>query len=427
MKPQNLEERLVWYTIIYTYGFSFLGIQYAWVPGIAYFLTFCLCKKLWKQTENTPPEEKIIIPASVWVWIGAMLIMEFSLIMAHIDFDLGMGKIINTTVNTWAREWALMALFPLIGCLNIRPQLLYRAACILCLQSLVLAIICYLCFLFHIPSISYVSPLGALFRGNSNRYTMTLFEVGETDQFRLQLFTNFPPNLGLVGNIYFFVALLEHNKKWRWIGIIGAAAMVIFSGSRMPIVCLFIVPIVTWALTNFTWPVQIATGLVSFLAGIYASVLIEFIDTAWDVGIKGYRSGSERVRSQLKKIALERWTEAPLWGHGVVAERGPKTTEGMPIGSHEQWSDLLYIRGMVGFIAFLFVMLWSILDLVIKSQKSKLAKAALGIYLVLWVSTFGADIEGAAYLDWPGLILTGMAFKEKAPTFIATHKNQALS
>ena len=107
-----------------------------------------------------------------------------------------------------------------------------------------------------------------------------------------------------------------------------------------------------------------------------------------------------------------------------MAERGPKYTEHMPIGSHNQWPDLLYIRGIVGFTAILAVMLWSTTVLVIKAQKSSVARTALTIYIAFWISTLAIDIEAVAYLYWPGLIVTGMAFQEKpsaAPNFVKNY------
>lgn len=425
IKPQNLEEQLVWYTIVGTYGFYLLGAQFVWIPAIAYFLGFRVFKKLWDQTEDTPTEEKVFIPVSVWLWIIAMLIMEVALIAAHIDFDLGWSKMIFTTVNSWARTWALMALFPLIGCLNIRPQIIYRAACILCLQSLVVTIICYILNFANIPDPVYISPL-SVFKGPSSNYMVDLFvlggDAGEDRQFRLQLFTNFANTLGIVGNVYFFLTTQESNKKWRRIGMIGAVAMVVGSGSRSTIFSLAIAPLLTWVFTNFTWPIQIAAGVTSLITGMIAPELINFLDTTWNRAIKGYRGSSALIRKRLEEVALNRWTEAPIWGHGFVAEKGPKYTEHMPIGSHNQWPDLLYVRGMVGFTAFLVVMLWSTADLIIKAQKSAIAKTALSIYLVFWISTLAVDIEACAYLYWPGLILTGIAFNQKTSTVLSPIK-----
>lgn len=69
LKPQNLEEKLVWYSIIGTYGINFLGALYVWIPLLAWFLVGRLGIKLWQQTEDSPPQEKITIPLSIWVWV----------------------------------------------------------------------------------------------------------------------------------------------------------------------------------------------------------------------------------------------------------------------------------------------------------------------------------------------------------------------
>jgi len=427
MKPQNFEEKLVWYYIIATYGWYFLGVQYILGPALAWFLTLYLCKKLWNQTENTPPEEKITIPYATWIWIVSMLIMGFAVIMAHIDWDLGVTKLIGSTL-TWARSWALMALFPLIGCLNIRPQLLYRAICILCLQSLAFILVCYLLYGLGLSDIEYLTPWWFIFRNDPRPYTVGLFDIDldNFSQLRLNLFAPYANTLGLVGNVFFFLARQESDKKWRLIGMIGAAAMVVSSVSRMTTFCLVIVPVLTWILTNFTWPLQVAAGIVSLLTGMFTPLLIDFVETTWSQAINGYRASSKVVRDRLKQIALDSWKDAPIWGHGVTAQRGPKVTEFMPIGSHEQWSDLLFLKGIVGFTAFLVPLLWTFGALLIKAQESTTAKVGLSIFLLLLICTFAADIEAGAYLYWPGLVLTGIAFKEKASASINTNKKYVL-
>ncbi len=426
IRPQNFEEKLVWYTVIGTYGLYLLGAQLIWVPALAWFLGLYLCKKLWDQTEDTPNEKRITIPAVTWVWVVSMLVMEFALIMAHLDWDLGVDRLIRSTL-VWGRSWALMALLPLAGCLNIRPQLIYRAACILCIQSFVIILICYTLYLLHIPSFSYVSPLRLLVGGSPYDFSVGLFGVDPDNnhQFRLNLFTPFYNTLGITGALYFCLVCQESDKKLRWISMFTAATMVFGSASRLTMFCIVVVPVLNWILTNFTWPLQIATGIVSFFGGLFASPIIDFAENSWDLSIKRYRVGSERIRSKLKQIALERWPEAPIWGHGAGQEHGPKSTEGIPIGTHNQWPDLLYLKGIVGFTAFLVPLLWSFTVLLVKAQKSSTAKAGLSIILVILICTSGADLEVSVY-HWPCLVLLGIAFKEKTELLAGKlEKNEA--
>ena len=417
LKPQNLEEKLVWYSIIGTYGINFLGALYVWIPILAWLLVGRLGVKLWNQTEDTPPQEKINIPLSVWVWIISMLFMELSVIMSHVDLDLGWVKIASSTV-VWTRSWALIALFPLAGCINsIRPRLIYRAICILCAQSIVFALLAFLAFLVNFHP-TYLTPWWYLFRGDPLVYTVATLGFptidGSSAEFRLNLFTPFANSLGIVGAVFFFLAIQESDKRWKWVGAIGAAIMVIFSFSRMTTLCLVIVPAITWLLTNFTWHVRIIGGLASFSVGLFATLVLDSARTFYEATFVDFRQGSEKVRSKLSEIALYKWeTEAQTWGHGFVAERGPETTEGIPIGTHNQWPDLLYLRGTIGFFAFLVPLTWSFVDLLIKAQKSKDAKVGLTLIVLLAICTSGANIEGANYFYWPGLLMLGIAFQAK--------------
>lgn len=415
MKPQNFEEKLVWYSLIGTYGFYFMGAGYFLISIIAWVLTLYLGKKLWNQNENTPTDQQVNIPITVWVWIISMLVMEFALIMGHIDFDLGIPKIITSSIN-WARNWAYLALFPLIGCLNIRPKLLYRGVCLVCLQSLILIPIFYLAHTLHLPNNLYSNSLLRLIGGNDPIfYSVKLygFEEGDINKIRLSLFAPWPPALGLVGCIYFLLSSQESDKKWRLIGMSASVAMIISSVSRLGMVCLAIVPLLTWFLVNFTRPyVQITTGILTFFTGLFAPIIINFITTFKELFSEA-RAGSSQLREALGRLALERWKEAPIWGHGIIEPRGIPFTKFMPIGTHHTWFGLIYEKGIVGLIALAFPLLWSFTDLLYKSYKNPIAKVGLGIVLVLLFFTFGERIEGLVYIYWPALIIMGIAFKEK--------------
>lgn len=416
INPRNFEERLIWYSIIGTYGITLLGAMYVWIPTLAWFLLIYIGYKLWHQSADTPLQNRIVIPVSVWVWIVSMAFMEVAVIAAHIDFDLGALKIASGSLS-WMRSWALMALFPLAGCLNIRPQLVYRAVCHLCIQSIPVSFFAYLAFKANIFP-TYLTPWWYVFRGDPMPYTVAPLGFpllsGVDDEFRLNLFTPYANSLGVVGAVFFLIALQEPDKRWRLAGAVGATIMVVGSISRMTTLCLVIVPALTWLLTSFTWPVRIAGGVTSFLTGLFAPLLLESGRAFYEATFTDFRQGSEKVRKKLAEIAIARWeTDAPIWGHGFVAERGPETVEGMPIGTHNQWPDILYLKGVVGFLAFLIPLFWSFADLLVKAQHSKVAKLGLSLIILFVICTNGADIEAPTYLYWPGLLILGMAFQPK--------------
>ena len=414
MKPQNLPEKLVWYYIICTYLVYFLGAQFVLAPLLAYFLTIYLLWKWWKQTKETPTEKKIVIPLSVWVWIAAMLAIEVALIVGHLDFNYGLSRIIKSSLSYWLRTWALLALFPLAGSLNIRPQIIYRAACILCLQSLI--IIPFIYFLSpYFPSVLYVSPL-KLFGGSGYAYMITDMLQNKS---RLTLFAPFSPTLGLAVNIYFCLVSQESHKKWRVVGMVGAVAMIVLTSSRTAIICLPFVLVSVWFLTNFARPwVQAGTGIFCFLVGIFSPIVISSLETLKELfnsnQLRENASDSSRWRTIIARIGIERWqSEAPVWGHGFQDAPTPVPVVRVPIGSHDTWTHLLYTYGLVGCTAFVVAVGWSFLDLLIKAQTSKHAKAGLGIILVLSLFSFGVQIVVYSYTYWPGLLILGIAFKER--------------
>lgn len=411
MKPNNFPERIIWYSIIGTYGFYLIGGLYILAPVIAWILLFYAVNKLWEQNENTPDDEKIIIPWTVWLWIVGMLIEEVALIIGHLDFNLETGMLIKSSIG-WARGWALMAIFPLIGCLPIRPQLLYRAVCVLGLQTLILLPIFILAYILHLPSQLYVSPLQIVGGPGPEFFEVLLYEIDLDGTPRWRLFTPWAPALGLVANIHFVLALQEKSKKWRLCGTSAGLIMSLISKSRLALLSLPAVLLLSWSLSNLTKPIiLIFMGFMSFLTSLFASPILNVVSEFLDK-VKGARADSTRVRAALWRIAFERWHEAPIWGHGIV-ERGPHLVEYMFIGSHSTWGSLLFTKGIVGFFAFAIPFLFSFLHLLFNTQRSQMARVSLSILLILFIASFGENLESLTYLYWPGLIMMGIAFKEK--------------
>lgn len=411
LKPQNLPEKLIWYYIICTYPIYYLGGQYILAPLLGYFLVFYLCRQWWYQTPATPQEEKIIIPTAIWLWIIGMLMIEIALIIGHFNFDLGLGKTISSSINRWLRTWALLPIFMLVGCLKIRPQLIYRAVCILCVQSLFVTIIASI---LQIHSLYYVSPL-KIFGGGLSFYEVSVFGIVLSDvgELRLRLFAPWAPALALVANIYFFLVREEQNSTWKWLGMIGAVAMIVGSVSRLGIICLPFTICLSWWLMNIYRPlIQLTTGLIAFLGGFLGPTIFNTLQLAREQ-ISKSRPGSSRVRAILRRTALYRWqSEAFFWGHGTVGEQGPKVTGFMQIGTHHTWFSILYNHGLIGCLSLAIPLAWSLVELIFKAQNSPTAKVALNVILVLTIFTVGENLDSLTYLYWPGLIILGISLRE---------------
>ncbi len=423
IRPENFSEKLVWYSIIWTYIFFLLGAVYVVGSVLGWLLFFVLLLKLWFQTNDTPPEKKITIPWITIVWIIGMLIEEVALVMGHLDYNLPTTLLIKSSIG-WAKGWASLALYPLAGCLPIRPQLVYRATCIVCFHTLLLAPLLIMAPILHLPEVLYISPLQAVGGPGPTCFDVSLYEISYDGELRQRLFTPWGPALGFLANIYFLLSLQEKDKKWRLRGVIGALFMAYICKSRLALISAVLTPVMVYVVSRLVRPsTQLVLGVSAFIGGLLSTPIIETFTSFLDK-VKSSRADSTRVRALLKDIAFVRAEkEAPIWGHGVV-ENGPHLVEYMPIGSHHTWAGLMFVKGIVGFWSLGIPMILSAFVLLYKSQFKKVAGAGFGVLFILFLYTFGENLEILVYLYWPGLIVMGIAFKEKinpAPAETVSH------
>lgn len=354
------------------------------------------------------------IPSGVWVWIIGMLVMLLALEVGHMNQNLGTGQTIKSTIG-WAKGWALLALFPLIGaCLHIRLETIIKAAGWVALGTLLLTPAFLVAPMIGLPEVLFVSPLKLVGGPGPEFFAVQLYSIEPTDgSTRLRYFTPWSPAAGMIGNMYLIFALSDKRKFWKWMGIISALAMILTSKSRLAL-----------AAALFIWPVIVAVGEAKrpamwFLATFglllltpLAQGILDWVDGTLN-SIKSMRADSTRVRELLGEIAIQRWrTEAPIWGHGIV-ERGPHAVEYMPIGSHHTWFGLLFVKGAVGAMALAVPLIWSTIEFALLAfTRSAAGRIAFAMVLLMSFYSIGENLEILAYLMWPGLIVMGIAARE---------------
>ena len=343
-----------------------------------------------------------------------MAAMEVALIAAHLDFSLGLPSMLKSSIG-WMKGWALLAVFPLIGaCLRIRASIVYRAVCVLALQTLILVPFFYAAALVHLPGHLYTSPLLKIGGPGPEFFDVELYGIdGSTGDLRWRFFTPWAPAAAFIANIHVVLASRERDRRWRLIGIAAAIPMCLMSKSRLGLITLPAVAVLVLVMSNLTRPRMLALLAVGgSLAGFAAGQLMEAFQ-AFNDRFTAARAASSRVRATLGRIALQRWrTEAPIWGHGEV-EQGPHLVEHMPIGSHHTWYGLLFVKGAVGFAALAIPLCWSTIEMIAKAQAARTARVALGVLGVIWLYSFGENLEILAYLFWPGLIIVGIASRQR--------------
>ena len=401
----TLEEKLIWFGIVLTWPVYAMGGLYVLGAVLGYLILGVVLLRLFVEG----PSAYNKIPVLVWVWLVAMLAMELALLVGHADWSLGLAKTIKSSIG-WAKGWALIALFILLGSmLRFSPAMLSRACCMVAAQAIVFFIISLLVYAVGGPDSLFVSPLRA-FGPGPEYFELRFFGINpETQLPRWFFFAPWAPAAGLISCLMLVICVSEKNIRWRTVGVIGCTLMVVLCQSRAGLaIFAIILPIIF-----FSGRLRVPWVLLLIGTGLPLLVLVGFplIEYGMDSyqQIKDSRPGSTRVRNTLANIAMQRWWhEAPIWGHGIV-ERGPKVVEHMPIGTHHSWYGLLFTKGIVGAMSLAVPMILSVCYLLFAAQGSRKAATGFGLMLILMMYSFFENLEILAYLYWPALLWIGHA------------------
>jgi hypothetical protein len=114
--------------------------------------------------------------------------------------------------------------------------------------------------------------------------------------------------------------------------------------------------------------------------------------------------------AELERVALDRWTDSPFFGHGKQIP-GPDFLKNMPIGSHHTWIGLLFTQGFIGFCLFFIPLVWSLADLLLKAKSNPIAHVTLKALLVITFASLSDNIEKLGYLYWSTFLLIGIAYR----------------
>jgi hypothetical protein len=411
VRLHTLEERIIYYALCLTWVWYVIGATYILAPALAWSLLLLI---LWRWL-ICPPDDPACpraVPPLVWVWIVFMFVMQVALVVGHMNFDLGIPQLVKSSIG-WMKGWALFAIFPLIGaCLHIRAEVLYRAVGWVALQTLILVPLFVIAPLIGLPGTLYISPLQVVGGPGPEFFEVQLYGTDPFGGVRWRFFTPWAPAAAVAYGMLLVMLLRDKSAAIRVAGILATLAVAIMCKSRLGFVAIPIALIAAYGLASIHNPrVLFGCAAGALFLGVFGDQIIDLILTQKE-RMDQMRADSTYVRRVLGNIALHRWeTEAPIWGHGIV-ELGPHLVEFMPIGSHHSWYGLLFVKGLVGFMALLLPLLITLGELILRSQTSACARTALAFMLLFGFFTVTENVEILAYLMWPGFILLGIVSAE---------------
>ncbi len=414
VRPENVEERLVYWAVLSTWGLWFLGATFVVFPLLGWVLAaLAIARRLgWTETaaNDVPRPSPIIVSA----WLTGMAIMLVALIVGHIDYEMGLSATIKSTLG-WIKGWALFAVFPLAGAMTqIRARIVFRAFNMLGLQTLLITPLLIASALGGLDETLYVSPLHSIVGSEAIFYTVGLhMPDGGMLGFRLRYFAPWAPAAAFFGVTAFALALYDRHPVWRAIGIAAAVSMSFFSLSRLALVAIPAVLLATWAAANMLRPVVLLTAVPLVVVATIMGESIHQLVLDAEAAFSGARADSSRVRAIIQNIGVHRWQTEAFWFGHAVGERGPHLVEYVPIGSHHTWIGLLFVKGLIGMLACMLPLMWSVLELALRCIRDRVSRAAFGCMIVFVLFSFGENADVLAYLIWPAFLMLGIAARRR--------------
>lgn len=421
LRPETLEESLIYWAIVGTWGFWLLGLLYVVGSAMGYILLLVVLLRA--LTGPAHGGNRLNPPAfPALVWMAGMLVMLLALVVAHIDLELGFAQTLKSSIG-WAKGWAIMGLMPLVGSMIVvRPAIIGRALGLLAAQTLLLAPFFFLASKVHLPGVLYVSPLHGIFGVAPEFFDVTLYTYDEvTGQARWRFFGPWSTAAAFYAGIGLVLSIRDRSGYIKAVSIVSTIVVCYMAGSRLSLVALPVILLAIPFMSNVLRPaVWVFLAFVATLGILFSQDAYLAYQDASDA-FNAARAASSRVRAALGNIAYHRWeTGEILFGNGVL-QRGGHVVETMMIGSHHTWWGLLFVKGAVGFAALAVPMAVSFFDLLLKAQASRVASAALAVVLSLMFFSLADNLEIVAYLIWPGLLYLGIAHGQRLYNPVTAH------
>ena len=118
--------------------------------------------------------------------------------------------------------------------------------------------------------------------------------------------------------------------------------------------------------------------------------------------------GSTRLRMQMIDAAWDGWLDSPLWGHGFDSFKyyNARSVTGHMYYSHNNFVELLYNQGIIGFVAYYFIYGY----ILVKALKHKGRSLSKGFAIAVIVSLLAFEYFGITYSVTPAQFMLFFAY-----------------
>ncbi|WP_256384761.1 O-antigen ligase family protein [Photobacterium toruni] len=401
---KNTDEKIIYYIIVFTYPLYLVGGLYLIGPILAWFLLYRATLIIFNN--------KMAIHSLSIMWILSILLIEAVVIIGSLNTGHSLLMIVKSSIG-WAKGWALIGIFIFIGTiLPIRYCLLQKAIINILWQSLIISPFLIAVAFLNFPTLLYISPLKIFGGGGEQFFKVWLYWNDiNTGLPRWQLFAPWSPALAFYALLALSIILPRPSDKEKYIAIFSAVLLILLSESRAGIIILFLLLSIYFISYFFDIVIVLFIMLFSLLFfGIFIDEIIGGIIDLMNY-INSMRSDSSMIRKTLNNIGLYRWYNESFWfGHGNV-ERGPHIVQFMPIGSHNTFIGLLFIKGIIGLLLYVIPLIVTTIYLSFKSFIRRDYLSGFFVIFIFLMYSFTENIEILSYVMWPGWLFIGMMLR----------------
>ncbi|KJG14581.1 hypothetical protein UB38_03090 [Photobacterium iliopiscarium] len=151
---KNIDEKIIYYTIVLTYPLYLLGGLYLVGPVLGWFLLY--------HAVMIMLNNRVEINYLAMLWLFSILLIEIVVVIGSFNTGHSLLMTIKSTIG-WAKGWALIGVFIFIGAiLPIRYYILQQAVINILWQSLLISPLLIIVAFLDFPTLLYISPLKIL-------------------------------------------------------------------------------------------------------------------------------------------------------------------------------------------------------------------------------------------------------------------------
>jgi len=409
------------------------AIPLLWVTGLTLPVAFVLFGWLALCVRS----RRALVAAWPWAAVGCCQVVSVVVNMAA-DREPPV-MLLKHLFASYVSGWFLIAAAVAIGASGaVRSAPFLRAAVRVGVYCLAAAALLYPLALLTADRILHVrTPLGFFVPENlpAARFSFGMLLFTKDELFgvslpRLSMFHPWSTALGFSGLGLCFVAMNAEQAPQRRLGVACGVAMVAAALGRAAFVALIVCLVLRWLLASARHaPIPVACAVAAVgLAAVIAVAVTRTDPADVAVSLRAIRPGATQARDLIEKTSWVGWENAPLLGHGWTGRTvyPPRYRAGitMVVGSHSSVSGLLYVGGLVTFVAFVFALLHTAALLVFSRGDPPAARNTVallvGTAMIATSESLPALVLSSLFLYvWIGIAIARCRPAERAPRYEA--------